>query len=490
MSAITGIVLLTRHGDRKGFYQNPKTYSAVSTNLTVLGFLQEYQNGLDLRNYYLTNETGGIQGINSTQAETKQLNVMADAGGEGGVIIESANSLLQGLYPPYNNSITLANGSTVSWGLTRAQPIPIETIEPDQSVWMEGWTDCNAWTDYLNQWYQSADFKKQAAVADGFYQSISGVLGNRPLTLENGYNIFDYMNVESIHNATISPQLLPSLSQARYWADYHESGAFGKAGDPSHIANIAGQSMLPPLLDGLHQAANASSGVKLTYLAASYKPFMGLFNMMQLPAPLSTSLVDYASAAIFEVRADQSVTMRFRNGTQGDFVAYPLFGTSSESMPLSDFSAKLQPYSLDTLAKWCDKCANSQTRGCATLASLNGTGGGHQTYAPDTSTTGRHRVSPVVAGVIGALVTLAIAALLLGAWLFFGGLTERQRRLRRRDEDLAQQQRKLTAPDSASVGAASSGFELPARSRSLARSSFQGADPATPDVEVPPKLHD
>lgn len=75
--SLAGLVILTRHGDRKGFYQSPTTYSAKQTNLTVLGYLQEYQNGVDLRNLYLTSTTDAIQGINATQAETKQLNVMA-----------------------------------------------------------------------------------------------------------------------------------------------------------------------------------------------------------------------------------------------------------------------------------------------------------------------------------------------------------------------------------------------------------------------------
>ncbi|CAO1630463.1 unnamed protein product [Sympodiomycopsis kandeliae] len=425
--SLAGIVVFTRHGDRKGFYQNPKTYSAVQTNLTVLGYLQEYQNGVDLRNLYLTNNADSIQGIDPTQAETKQLNVLADGGGEGGVIIESANALLQGLYPPYNDTLTLANGTTVSWDSGRAQLIPIETVEPDQDVWMEGWTECNAWTNYLSSWYESNDFKDQATKADAFYKDIEPILGSgRPLTLENGYNIFDFMNVEYIHNSTLSPQIAPHLATARYWANYHEAGAFGSK-DPDNIANIAGQAFLPPLLDGIHQIANSSTGLKVQYLAASYKPFLGLFNMMQMPAPLSTDLVDYASTGIFEVRTDNTVTFRFRNGTDGDFSPMNIFGTSSPTMSISDFTNRLQPYSLDSLAKWCDKCSTAEARGCDVLARLNGTGGGQMEYAPDTSTVGRHHVSPVVAGLIGALVSLAVASVLLAIWLFLGGMARRSR---------------------------------------------------------------
>ncbi|PWN31303.1 uncharacterized protein FA14DRAFT_182828 [Meira miltonrushii] len=47
----------------------------------------------------------------------------------------------------------------------------------------------------------------------------------------------------------------------------------------------------------------------------------------------------------------------------------------------------------------------------AALAALNGIGGAG--YASIDSTMGRHRVSPVVAGVIGAMVTLAVVVIAL-----------------------------------------------------------------------------
>lgn len=397
------------------------------------------------------------------------------------MIIESANALLQGLYPPYNDSITLANGTTVSWDAGRAQLIPIETIEPDQSIWMEGWTDCDAWTENLNDWYTSADFKEQATKANAFYSDISSILGpDRPATLENGYNIFDFLNVEYIHNATLSPEIAPHLATARYWANYHEAGAFANA-DPNHIANIAGQSILPPLLDGIHQIANSSTGLKIQYLAASYKPFISLFSMMGLSAPLTTDLVDYASTAVFEVRTDSTVTLRFRNGTQGDFVATNVFGTSSPSASISDYNSKLQPYSLDSLAKWCDKCSTPDARGCDVLAKLNGTGGGTEEYAPDTSTFGRHHVSPVVAGVIGALVSLAVASVLLAAWLFFGGMAKRSR-------TAESNKRPVTAAAATSGGAAaggpgSSGFELGSRTSIQDTVHSAGGSSRNPDAK-------
>jgi hypothetical protein len=421
--SVAGILLITRHGDRMGFYQSPTTYSAVQTNLTVLGYSQEYANGQDIRNVYL-NATSplAIQGINVTQAESVQSRVMADAGGEGTVIVDSSNALLQGLYPPFDDAITLANGTQVVW--SRAQSVYVETIESDQQVWLEGWTGCGAWTDRLNAWYNSDEFKSQAAIANPFFESLQSVLGEaRPATLQNAWNLFDYLNVESIHNSTVANQLSDEqLSQARYWANYHEAGSFVDS-DPNNVGNIAGQAFLAPMLSSIHDIANTTNPLKFAYMSASYKPFLSLFSMMQLPAPLSNTVVDYASAAIVEVSTDNTVRLLFRNGTSGDFEPYNMFGNTQASMSVTDFMNKLQPYAINDLAEWCDVCQTTDARGCSVLASYNGTGGAG--YADATSTLGRHHVSPVVAGVIGAMVTLAVVAAGLATWLLLGGLKKR-----------------------------------------------------------------
>ena len=36
-STVLGVVVLARHGDRQGFYQDPETYTASATAITPLG---------------------------------------------------------------------------------------------------------------------------------------------------------------------------------------------------------------------------------------------------------------------------------------------------------------------------------------------------------------------------------------------------------------------------------------------------------------------
>ncbi|KAK0551623.1 hypothetical protein OC846_003219 [Tilletia horrida] len=454
-----------------------KAYTASLTNLTVLGYLQELQNGADIRAHYIADGAPSqIQGIASVKAENVQMNVVADAGGEGGVIMESAAAALQGLYPIFNDSLPLANGTTVSW--SRVQLIPIDSVEVADSYYLEGYTGCAAWTTRLNNFYSSSDFVNRAKSANAFYASISNALGGRPATLQNAWNIFDSLNVQSVHNATFAQSLPPNaLAQARYWADYHEAGSFSDP-DPNNVGNIAGQAILPVILNNLQQLANTSNPLKIVNIFGAYKPFISLFQLMGVTGFDTSSVVDYASTMLLEVHSDNSVRFLFRNGTNSTFEPYPLFQSgSANGVPLSEFTSKLQPYSLDSDADWCNKCATtSSIHGCDTLAAFNGTGGGQIRYAPITSTSGRHHVSPVVAGVIGAMVTLAFCLLLfLASFLFLrrgrGASTKLNQRARTVSSGPDALGNRTQGPGVPSVAAGTTPYELERRASTSAASA-------------------
>lgn len=87
----------------------------------------------------------------------------------------------------------------------------------------------------------------------------------------------------------------------------------------------------------------------------SYKPFLSIFNMTQLASATNpvfsnpTSIVDYASVAVFELRPNDDedgsydVRFGFKNGssTETDVTYYPLFGTDSVDMDLATFTNKI-----------------------------------------------------------------------------------------------------------------------------------------------------
>ena len=114
-SQVLGVIIMTRHGDRLGFYQNPDTYTASDTEITPLGNQQSFQLGEYLRSRYMDSLSPYyIQNISQGLVNPDQVLIRADAGGEGEVIYDSAMSTLQGLWPAntaYND--TLANGTLV-----------------------------------------------------------------------------------------------------------------------------------------------------------------------------------------------------------------------------------------------------------------------------------------------------------------------------------------------------------------------------------------
>ncbi|KAJ9099300.1 hypothetical protein QFC21_004181 [Naganishia friedmannii] len=278
------------------------------------------------------------------------------------------------------------------------------TVESDEDISLEGWTSCAAFTKWTSQVYASPEFKAVASANADYLTSIKPFLGDRNVTLANMYNVFDYMNVNYIHNkgfrANVTEQ---QMEQARALADYHEQAVFS-APTKDGIGNIAGQTILPVILQALEKMVDPSDPLVMQYI-------VGIPGFM-----------NYAAVAALELRNSSgtlTVSFNFRNvseaATDGqDYVTYPMFGSSSNELPYETFVDNLSPYSLASLGEWCNKCGTTDLRGCGVINSLNDT---MNDYASAASTRGRHHVSPVVAGLIGAVVGI-IAALV---FLFVGG---------------------------------------------------------------------
>ena len=72
-----------------------------------------------------------IEGIanSSSLFQQSQVQVRADAGGEGGVIFDSSIALTQGLWQPTSlSTITLSNGTNVTSPLGGYQYVPSESM--------------------------------------------------------------------------------------------------------------------------------------------------------------------------------------------------------------------------------------------------------------------------------------------------------------------------------------------------------------------------
>ncbi|TFK48705.1 phosphoglycerate mutase-like protein [Heliocybe sulcata] len=418
-SQVLGVVLLVRHGDRQGFYQNPDTYTASSTAITPLGNQQEYQLGQLLRSVYINESSAShIQGISTGLFTQSQVSVSADAGGEGGVIVDSANSLVQGLFPASTSyNTTLANGTTIVGPLNGYQYVPIQTVEPDEDVSLEGWTDCNTFNDATEAFYNSSVFQEKQKEAASFLSQLPQYLDGRSVALTNMWNIFDFMNVNSIHNATFAANLPPTfLAQARALANFHEYGVFSSP-QMDGIGNVAGRTMLPGIISGMQDIANSTNPTKLVYTAIAYKPFLSLFNMTNVAQtyPELASIVDYASAVALEVRqptggGEPVVRLNLRNGTENaDFVTYNMLGRNGD-VSMQTFIDTMAPAAINTTEQWCNACSNQVDRGCAAYFT---------TFA---SASSRQRITPVGAGFLGAGLTGAVTLVMFGVLMWVGVL--------------------------------------------------------------------
>lgn len=91
---------------------------------------QEFQLGGLLRSIYLnTSSPSYVQGISplTEKFDPTQVVVRADSGDEGGVIMDSAIALVQGLWPATPLDFTvLANGTNVTSPLNGYQYVPSE----------------------------------------------------------------------------------------------------------------------------------------------------------------------------------------------------------------------------------------------------------------------------------------------------------------------------------------------------------------------------
>ncbi|KAG9315539.1 histidine phosphatase superfamily [Chiua virens] len=413
-----GVMLIVRHGDRRGFYQNPTTYTASHTEITPLGNQQEFQLGELLQSIYLNSSSSSyIPGMSTGLFNQSQVSISADLGGESAVVYDSCVSLTQGLWPAtVDNNIILANGSTITAPLDGYQYVPIDGVEPDLDVSLEGFLDCNTFDTHTTDFYNSAVFQQMAEQSAAFLDLLPPYLDGRSVSLENMWNIFDYINVNYIHNTTFA-NALPSTfrEQARALANWHEYNVFT---DPSvsGIGNIAGQAIVPVVLNAFDDIVNASNPVKMSITAIAYKPLLSLFNMTGVAAanPQLAGIVDYASAVAFEVRQPSSggepvIRFNFKNGSDSEFVTYDFLNQTGD-VPLSAFIDAVAPSAVNTTAAWCNVCQNSQERGCGALT-LAAQQGRAAALSP---------MNLVGAGFLGAGLTLAVVIFSLAALAFLG----------------------------------------------------------------------
>lgn len=241
--------------------------------------------------------------------------------------------------------------------------------------------------------------------------------------------VYDLLNVAEIHNTSLNTAILTDAAffQTRALADNHEWNLAYNSSSP--IRAIAGATLAAQVLQALNQTITSAGQSPLNVQFGSYGSFFSFFGLAQLPAANSSffGIPDYASFMTFELvtnssaspfpsPTDISVRFLFHNGTVSNSsgpAEFPLFGQQNTVIPWTTFADEMQNIAIGTQNGWCTACGNT-TGVCATTtaASVSTREGGK---------------SKAVAGVIGAMVTLAVVLGVEALLFFFGGLTIRRK---------------------------------------------------------------
>ena len=242
-----------------------------------------------------------------------------------------------------------------------------------------------------------------------------------------------------IHNASInSADLITDdvFSQLRTLADTHEWGLAYNSSDDARA--IAGMTLGGEIVEFLNGTITGKGKQKIGIQFGAYGTFTSFFGLADLPVanPDFKGVSDYASSMVFELFTNSStavsstsypaaedlyVRFLFHNGTASNIsepIAYPLFGSGQETLSWDDFTTGMNKFSVSSTEQWCTACGNT-TGTCAAYVP-QGSDGSSSASTSSTSQSG-NGLSPVVNGVIGAMVTLAVVLGLEALILLIGG---------------------------------------------------------------------
>ncbi|KIV87230.1 hypothetical protein PV11_02788 [Exophiala sideris] len=460
--------IFTRYGDR-----TPVVLS-TSPALTPLGAQQLFEAGSKVRDRYVTpgegsdSETTTIYGISAYQLLYDQICVLSTT---DQYVAASAQAFIQGLYPPLQTTnwtyiagqSTLANGTNIIAPLNGYQYPQISTLSSNDlnSIWVDGMDNCPSYTASTQDYYDTSYYQEILSNNAEFYASLepqflNGIFSNASVGYYDAVDIYDYLNYAYIHNSTVAESLSTvDLERAKILAadlvfalNANTTASGSTSGD--HIRAIAGRTLATRLLEAFNtNINNQGTSDQMTLLFGSFEPMVAFAALADIVSEQNAAFYNVpepGSSFIFELMSMQDekttsypntsdIYVRFfhQNGTDNysSLVEYPLFGLSPSASPISflDFAAGLEKFLMYDVADWCTACASFSVFCPAFLDS-------NTTYNPTTGvlSSGHTGLSPVVAGVIGAVVTLAAAALLFGAVMLFGGIRLHRVHTRRRSE--------------------------------------------------------
>ncbi|CEJ58510.1 hypothetical protein PMG11_07164 [Penicillium brasilianum] len=450
---VWGVFAYTVHGD-----STPNVLAEARPRfLSDYGANQLAAAGAAFRDRYLSSGEGftvsdsAIQYISASVLDSKDVGIFSTTDQFN---IASAQAFMQGLYPPLGQSGMAPSdtGGNSSFdvspldGYQYPQIVTLGNGDP-QSVMVAGQADCSM-HQVAESEYRNGDYAREITeITDAFYvrlwhEVLSGVYAESSATYSNAVDISDYIEYEAVHNSTVQTQLTENeIRQARWWADHYTYATNGQSDSNSQstisaVSPIAGQTLATSILRAFDlNIEKFGTAQKMTLLFGGAEPAVALASLLGLAAeqrPNFYSRPVRGASLVFELysyEADEvyptypgidNLYVRFfmHNGTNDtDFTSYSLFGygPSHEYIPYSEFRSEVETFAVQSTQEWCLRC-NSAAVFCTGVLDSNGS---------DSSKKNKG-MAPAVAGVIGAVVTLAVIGLLVALGYFIWSRRKRQ----------------------------------------------------------------
>ncbi|ODH47824.1 hypothetical protein GX48_06090 [Paracoccidioides brasiliensis] len=454
-------VVITHHGD-----STPLVLPGVQL-ITSYGAQQMFSAGSYFRNRYMVDSATRLVDISTSFPVPSELRVLSMV---EQYVSASAISFLQGLYPPNrqsdNSSVNIANlvnGTVVDFPLNGYKYAELFTpsFRDPVSTQLVGQANCPAYSGAIVEWVEGREFLALATESVAFYSSIysrilRGIFSVQNTNFINAIAIWEFLNYQYIHNMTARSVIsLEDVNHARYLADrfaFATNGNISTSGqgrdDNGDLLAVAGKTLSRYIVSSFENNIGTNgNGNKLALVFGRHEPMVAFAALAKLATdryPNFFGLPEHGASMVFELfstgsssplgqypsQNDLMVRFFLRNGsnpsgTEPPLTSYPLFGRpeGSPGIPYREFRSEMANIML-SVAGWCQTCVSESVFCPSYLANFGRSGTGPSS----------RRLSSVVSGVIGAVVSLCVVGLLAGLASWLLGLRVRRTATRRRSD--------------------------------------------------------
>ncbi|KGO77581.1 Histidine phosphatase superfamily, clade-2 [Penicillium italicum] len=428
---VWGVFAYTVYGDSK-----PSALTSSRT-LTDYGANELAAAASDFRSRYVSGDSDtGIQNISPIILDSNDVDVLSTTDQNN---VGSAQAFMQGLYPPLGSmnvpSGQIANGSFAQAPLNGYQYPRIITVgEADpQSILIEGHAMCDMYDAAEGEYNASDEVQDIMRDTEAFYRklwklALSRVFDESSATYTNAVPISEYLDYEVVHNDSLLESLNHAdILRARSLADQYlwstNSQQSSSSGSMIRVVSpIAGQTLASSILEAFDlNIQEGGTRQKMTLLFGGDQPVVALSSLVGLAnqhQPNFFSRLVRGGSIVFELYSFEdssnlypsypgidNLYVRFllHNGTDNttEFQAYSLFGHSPSraSIPYTEFQSELETFAVASTQEWCLRC-NAETVFCNGVLDQS-----------ETQPKKSKGMAPGVAGVIGAVITLAVIGL-------------------------------------------------------------------------------